>query len=459
MAFDKVDTKSAPEALDVLFDQAAPCLPVVTSADIQRICRESLKYDIKTGDRHATASADGLRPLISWNLERIPERLPAGQRIIGYQVDVQPELQFAVLAIVIGDPQGHPGYMLGIRFWKTPADLFVQGYEGFRTSLPSANLEDARDAELEARGESVEDARSRIRELVPQGMSILSEEVVCDGRPQVLSGDGDSLDLAFQNALSSARADAEVIERKTLREPRTTTRCVATYEEAAASQHIQKEIGANGRVTNVHIKTRGRSGILGIGKKPNVYEVEILEPASVEVRVKPPAVVRATAGWPRMRKASALAPKFMAAMEALVPQQAMAARDQYTKMEMAEAFLFALVQQDIGWRSYSIYGIARHHRPVSGVRWSRSPEAVEVRYHSDHADGSQSDKAFRIVRLSEDAFAFEGEYGTNSMEDVCMGIAGCGGTLGGSKPLRSFLQECHIRDVMEEALRRGLVEG
>lgn len=135
MAFERFDTKSHLEAVDGLFSRAVPSLPVVTTEDIRRICGQYLKYDLENGRRHVAGSADHLRPIVVRNLERVSSQLSAGQRIIGFQVFVQSELQFAMLNIFVGDAQGTPGYAFGARFWRTTDQVFVLGWEGFQLSF------------------------------------------------------------------------------------------------------------------------------------------------------------------------------------------------------------------------------------------------------------------------------------------------------------------------------------
>ena len=140
MTFERVDTKSPSEAVEVLFSQAIPSLPVISMEDISRICKNDLKYDLRSGQRHVAGAAEHLRPLIVWNLEKAPGQLYSGQRIVGYQVALQPQFQFAALTLFIGDASGTPGYAFGARVWRTAQELFVQGWEGFQTAPPGVLL-------------------------------------------------------------------------------------------------------------------------------------------------------------------------------------------------------------------------------------------------------------------------------------------------------------------------------
>ena len=165
IAFERFDTKSHSEAVEVLFGQALPCLPAVTTAEVDRICSQTLTYEIERGQRHVVGSADQLRPIVARNLEKAPEQLYPGQQIIGFQVSIQSQLKFAALSIVVGDAQGSPGYMYGARFWKTTEQIFLLGWEGFSTSKesekpspPSYPVEEMNESEKAVLEKPLEDA-------------------------------------------------------------------------------------------------------------------------------------------------------------------------------------------------------------------------------------------------------------------------------------------------------------
>jgi len=132
MDFKRVDTKSSSKALMVLFDEALPCLPIVTTDDIGRICSEYIEYDVNFGNRHGLESEDQIRSIINRNLETVSQLLYPGQKVIGFQVFVQEELKFSALSVVVGDEHGSPAYMFGARVWRTADRLFVLGWEDFQ---------------------------------------------------------------------------------------------------------------------------------------------------------------------------------------------------------------------------------------------------------------------------------------------------------------------------------------
>jgi hypothetical protein len=162
----------------------------------------------------------------------------------------------------------------------------------------------------------------------------------------------------------------------------------------------------------------------------------------------------------RIKQAVSLVPRFASSLDALVPQQISDAEkpysgiQEYTKLEILETFLFALIMQDIGWISYEVFGKARQKRPVSGLRWSSSPEVVSLEYHTDFADGSQKDKSIAIVCLSEEAFALQDDYGWKRIGIIYMMLTDYG--MSGDEPVRYFLEYAGVSDVLKEARRRGI---
>ena len=336
---------------------------------------------------------------------------------------------------------------------------FILGFEDFQTSLSKLQtVQDMGDRHVMAQGNSIEEARCKLDEQIPNGMSVISERVACDGEPQMLRGVGETVAIAFQDALSRASTDAEVIQQRTISEPTTASISIEAFDEAGAMQQANEHLGEGRRVADIEKKAKGRAGFLGIGRKPHTYELVICTPAKVEITVRPQIALEATVGLPRIQKAISIVPTFASALDSLVKNKRLGGSgDQYTKLEIIEAFLFALLQQDIGWSSYEINGITRHDRAVSSLRWSSSSEAVTVKYHRDYADGSEGDSVIEIVRLSEETFAFKGEYGTIPIGNVYGGLTICTQSLG--DPPQYFLEHVGIEDVLEEALRRGVCDG
>lgn len=171
-----------------------------------------------------------------------------------------------------------------------------------------------------------------------------------------------------------------------------------------------------------------------------------------------------TVGLSRLQKMSSLVPNFSAALDALQPQKIECEdkSQRYTKKDMLEVFLLALVQENIGWRTYEVKlltTVTKRYRPCTRVRWSSSSESVLMQYHHDFADGSASDDTIEVVRLSKESFAFKNQHDPGVVEIgmVLMGLTGAGGTA--HEPKSYFLKAAGIRDIVREAVKRGVHES
>ena len=157
-----------------------------------------------------------------------------------------------------------------------------------------------KDKQLTGKGDTLEEARASIADRVPDGMSVISEKIVSDGKPSVLKGVGVTVYAALQDVITKKPANSDVVEKRTLSEPKTKTVLIDSFDEASAKQQAQRDLSPNASwIEDVRLKISGRRGFLGIGKKAHTYEVRIGEPACVEVTVKPKAVVQAVVGLPK----------------------------------------------------------------------------------------------------------------------------------------------------------------
>ena len=152
--------------------------------------------------------------------------------------------------------------------------------------------------QVHATAETIEEARVKIQEQVPEGMAVISEKILSDGKPQVIEALGENVDAAFQEAESKKSEVANVIERKTVSEPQAKTITVEAFDESLAREAVKTHLSKYGKLIKVSIKTSGRRGFLGIGKKPHTYELELWEPAKVQVTVKSDVIIESTVGVP-----------------------------------------------------------------------------------------------------------------------------------------------------------------
>ena len=123
-----------------------------------------------------------------------------------------------------------------------------------------------------------------------------------------IQGTADTIEEAFQQALSQIPSWSTISEKRIIIYPETTILNIKSFEEIAAknSAHYQAEESAlkilyatinekryeapTRKISNafiqikrITVKERGSKGLLGIGKQPNLYEVETTRQAFVEI--------------------------------------------------------------------------------------------------------------------------------------------------------------------------------
>jgi len=158
------------------------------------------------------------------------------------------------------------------------------------------------DKTIEIEAETLEEAREQVKSQIPEGLHLLSEQVISDGKPQTVKVLGNTLEAALANAQGKIPNNADVIDKKeTAPEQRVIRVTVEAFDEQIAKSNAEWEALQQNKamtVQNVKLVVVGQKGFLGIGKKPNQYEVELLEPqpAIVEVTYKTKAKISATIG-------------------------------------------------------------------------------------------------------------------------------------------------------------------
>lgn len=143
---------------------------------------------------------------------------------------------------------------------------------------------------LEVEAETLEKARNKISAQIPDGFRIDSETIISDGKIRTVRESSDTIGLAFDNALGNVPNNSTVIEKNEVLVPERKSIIVEAFneQEAVSNAHLEAAgiLGKAAIVQNVELITIGRKGFLGIGKKPNKYEVEMSRQAKVEVIYK-----------------------------------------------------------------------------------------------------------------------------------------------------------------------------
>ena len=155
---------------------------------------------------------------------------------------------------------------------------------------------------LEVEADSLEQARKQAELKVPEGLAIVSEEILSNGKPRWSWGVADTIEAAFDIAESKLPSEADILEKQQESEPVWKAVTVEAPDEqsarAQAEQEIDKTLGRKVgfidrvRYGEITLKKPGRKGFFGIGKKLNIYEVQVFEKAVVTIKYKRKAKIR-----------------------------------------------------------------------------------------------------------------------------------------------------------------------
>lgn len=145
--------------------------------------------------------------------------------------------------------------------------------------------------EIQSEADTIDEAKKLLESQVPEGLGIVAYNVLADGRPKTVTGQGDSTEEAFTEAISRIPANTDIIEKREVTASECSIQTVEAFDEATAKRAVR-----GGFVQNVKLVTPGSKGVLGIGKKPNRYEIEVIRRAAVEVTYKTQAKVAAKVG-------------------------------------------------------------------------------------------------------------------------------------------------------------------
>lgn len=157
---------------------------------------------------------------------------------------------------------------------------------------------------IEAEAESLEAARMQVKAQIPSGLAALSERILSDGEPKTAQGVGDTVEGAYEKAKKEVPTGAVVMEKKVLVSPKREVVPVEAFDEDGARADAAGKAERSSIINAVKLVRAGKRGFLGLGKRPNRYEVEILHRAVVHITHKARARVRVEVGKSRASAAA-----------------------------------------------------------------------------------------------------------------------------------------------------------
>lgn len=185
----------------------------------------------------------------------------------------------------------------GIRT-KSAEQLTPEMLKPVQPSSARAKAERAAASEriIEIEAESLKEAREQVKSQIPEGLHVLSEKVISDGKPKTVKAIAESTEAAFAKAQSEIPNNADVIGKKELAAPEQRVIIVEAFEEQSARAQVQSQIRDSAIIKALKLTASGKKGFLGLGKAPNQYEADVFQQAVAVITYKTKAKISAKIG-------------------------------------------------------------------------------------------------------------------------------------------------------------------
>lgn len=145
---------------------------------------------------------------------------------------------------------------------------------------------------------TLEEAKTRIRQQLPAGAAISSEEIVSEGAAHSVDGTGETVDIAVATLKRRIPESATILTQEILQVPELCTVKIRANSAEEACQKALATASPGKRVYVVDRMQRGRRGLFGIGRTPHVYHVQLATEARVRLTYRENARIRADVAIP-----------------------------------------------------------------------------------------------------------------------------------------------------------------
>lgn len=140
---------------------------------------------------------------------------------------------------------------------------------------------------VEAR--TLEEARNQVKLQVPEGFTLVSEQVLEEEWCRNVFGRGGSIAEAFEKAQDALPEGCEVVEKEVVSDAETILVLVEAFTREDAEEkalwQVSEEVSISVDAKASRITQRGSVGFLGIGRKPDTYEVQVVKKAVARLAV------------------------------------------------------------------------------------------------------------------------------------------------------------------------------
>jgi hypothetical protein len=154
--------------------------------------------------------------------------------------------------------------------------------------------------EIVGEGESLAEAKEQVESkiLSIKGPFLRSEKIISDGKPKTIRSVAQMVEEAFEKARRDVPTDEEILEKKVYLSPEQKEFTVEALDEQDAKKLVKERIDDTASLRSVALASPGRKGMLGIGRKPSVYKIQVFQPAVVEITYKKKAKIVTTVVTP-----------------------------------------------------------------------------------------------------------------------------------------------------------------
>ena len=145
---------------------------------------------------------------------------------------------------------------------------------------------------MEVEAGSLEEARQKLQNQIPEGFTVLSEQVLADGMPQTLRSSAETAQLAWEKALQLVPHGAEVLSKQELIPSGRRVVQVEAFTEQEAKNKLGGQLEEASILHNINTMLPPRKGLMGLGKTAGLYEAEIIQHCVVEITYKTNAKIK-----------------------------------------------------------------------------------------------------------------------------------------------------------------------
>ena len=135
---------------------------------------------------------------------------------------------------------------------------------------------------VEVEGSSLEEAQSELESRLLPGWGILPKDILSDVETFSARAIADTVEDACSVCRGKLPAGALIVAEKVRSKPRVDVLAVEAHSSEEARDQASGQLGENSRLGVVRLREKGRRGLLGIGKSPNEYRVEVIHCADVQ---------------------------------------------------------------------------------------------------------------------------------------------------------------------------------